>query len=179
MSIAALLLASSLAAAGPWTPGLAWETDFIGFATGPRLEVLRAMGPDAEGENLVGFVGYLPGLEFGYLPLGLGWRDMGPDAKENAFTWGAGAMAQFFTFSDAATVGRSAFYGEVGYRFVISEKWAGGAALSPEVTVFGVPGIGVALRFSAWPRVPIGKIPMPWGRPAEPEEVLTAVTVPR
>lgn len=156
----ALLLAAALAYAeepaaptpttSPWGFGAAAEYDIVGQNVGVRLDGLWLPGTRRVNGARVG-LGILPGPEYFYLPVSLGWRARtGPNAPHLHALFGAGAQAELFFITDHPMVARQTFYGELGGAWSVKDHVDVGLMVVPELTVFGVPGIGLGVRLGVW-----------------------------
>jgi hypothetical protein len=139
-----------LATAWAGTVGGAAEVDLVGpLGVGPRVEVTGRLSPGDGGQRVIGALGAIPTAEYVYLPLTVGWRSTGRTDRTWAPVVGAGMQLQTFVLSDAPVRARHAWYGEAGARVSASDQLSLSAVVSPELTTFGVPGIGLAVRIGA------------------------------
>ncbi len=141
-----LLLASiALAAPAGLSVGIPLEVDLVGRAWGVRPDLSYALN-DRQTQHLRVALGLLPGRQYFFVPLSVGWRWTGRPERDWHPIGGAGVEAQSFWIHDGAPTVRSAFYADLGVARTVSTSLDVAVTTSPELTVFGVPGIGLSLR---------------------------------
>ena len=140
-----MLLLASVALAAPLTYGLPAEFDLLGRNIGVRPELLVGLD-DRDAHHLRVALGLLPGRQYLFVPLSAGWRWIGRPTRDWHPVTGFGAEAQSFWILDGAPVIRSAFYADLGAAWTLNPGLELSATASPELTVFGVPGVGLSLR---------------------------------
>ncbi len=135
-------------APGRFSAGAQAEVDVVGLAYGVRPEVLyRPFGADGSTHVRLAF-GVLPGPEYTFVPIDLGWRQIFRRGDIVQPVVGAGFEEQFYVISDADTVQRPVIYLEGGVDFRIWKAAYLGVHLAPDISAFVRPGFGLATRLA-------------------------------
>lgn len=122
------------------------QVDLLGLAIGIRPEVLYRPFRATRGANLRFGFGLLPGPEYFFLPIDLGWRQHFVPHHRVTIELGAGYEQQFFFVRDAPTVTRGYFYAELGLAVRVASRGWLGVQFVPGWAPFGHPGPGIATR---------------------------------
>lgn len=122
------------------------QVDLLGLAIGIRPEVLYRPFRATRGFNLRFGFGLLPGPEYFFLPIDVGWRQHFVPHHRVTLELGAGYEQQFFFVRDAAAVTRGYVFAELGLAVrVVSRAWIG-VQFVPGWAPFSHPGPGIATR---------------------------------
>jgi len=130
----------------PFTALLDFEVSIIGLSFGPRVELLRRLGPPGSVSHLRTTVGVLIGPEFVFVPTGLGYRAVFRQDKTIQPFVGLGYEAHFFLTKGPIFVQWAAAYLEGGSGFAITDRISVGAAVSLDWSFAGEGGPGLQTR---------------------------------
>lgn len=125
----------------------------IGLSYGPRAEFLWRLGSPGTVSHLRTTMGFLPGPEFVFVPVGVGYRAVFRQDKTVQPLLGVGYEAHFFLTDGPLFAQWAALCFEAGSGFALSERISVGGAVSLDWTVAGERGPGLqgrvfgALRF--------------------------------
>lgn len=122
------------------------QVDLLGLAVGVRPEVLYRPFRATRGANLRFGFGLLPGPEYFFLPIALGWRQHFVPHHRVTLELGAGYEQQFFFVRDAPAVTRGLMYAEFGLAVRVASRGWLGVQVSPGWAPFRHPGPGIATR---------------------------------
>ncbi len=122
------------------------QVDLLGLAIGVRPEVLYRPFRATRGANLRFGFGLLPGPEYFFLPIALGWRQHFVPHHRVTLELGAGYEQQFFFVRDAPAVTRGFFYAELGLAVRVASRGWLGVQVAPGWAPFSHPGPGIATR---------------------------------
>jgi hypothetical protein len=153
VALAALLVtapahASGLLAPDRFSVGLPIEGHLIGAAAGLHPELLwRPFAADGA-MNLRASVGVLPGLEYTFVPVDLGVRWVWKPWRFFQPLLGAGLESQSFVVEDGGPFWRSSIYAEFGTGLSLTDDIGLSASIVPSFAPIGVPGPGLAGRFT-------------------------------
>jgi len=132
---------------GPWIVGVDGEASVIGESFGTRAEVAWRLGPAGTVSHLRAAIGVLPGPEFTFVPVSLGYRALWrADRTVQPFA-GAGWENQHFVISNAPTEHRwLVLYVEGGCGFAVAPQVTLGLATSLDWSFVRDQGAGLQLR---------------------------------
>lgn len=135
------------AAAGKrFSAGVPVEVNIVGFALGVRPELLYRPFDPGGGTHLRFAVGVLPGFEFVFVPINVGWRHIYRREHRVQPNFGAGFEQQFFLISGEDTIHRPSFYLEGGFDVRLSSSAHLGFQIATDLALFRRPGFGLAPR---------------------------------
>jgi hypothetical protein len=133
---------------GRFSVGVPLEATVVGFSAGLRPELLyRPFSADG-GTHLRVALGVMPGLEFTFMPVNIGWRQIFRRGEFYQPVVGAGYEHQLFLIPDYETVQRGALYLEGGSDFRLDEHSHVGALIAVDAAVFTRPGFGLSGRIN-------------------------------
>lgn len=133
---------------GRFSGGLSLDVTVVGASVGLRPEILyRPFSPDGS-SHLRLAIGAMPGLEFFFIPVNFGWRQIFRRDARFQPLFGAGYEHQFFLISDAANVQRGALYLEIGADFWIQGSSHLGLNLAADLAPFTRFGFGAVARLN-------------------------------
>lgn len=130
----------------PFTALLGLEASVVGLSFGPRAEFLWRFGGPGSVSRLRTTVGVMPGPEFVFVPIGIGYRAA---FREHALVrpfGGLGYEAHFFVTDGPAYAQWAAIYFEGGCAFGLTDRVSVGAATSLDWTFAGERGPGLQGR---------------------------------
>lgn len=122
------------------------QVDLLGLAVGVRPEVLYRPFRATRGANLRFGFGLLPGPEYFFLPIAVGWRQHFVPHHRVTLELGAGYEQQFFFVRDAPAVTRGFLYTELGLAVRVASRGWLGVQVAPGWAPFSHPGPGIATR---------------------------------
>ncbi len=130
----------------PFAALLGVEASVVGLSFGPRAEFLWRFGAPGSVSRLRTTLGILPGPEFVFVPMGIGYRAV---FREHAIVrpfGGLGYEAHFFLTDGPAYAQWASIYFEGGCSLGLSDRLSVGAAASLDWTFAGERGPGLQGR---------------------------------
>jgi hypothetical protein len=134
--------------AGRFSLGVPAEVNIIGLAYGVRPEVLYRPFSTDGGTHLRLAVGVLPGPEFVYVPLNVGWRQIFRRAHRLQPHVGAGFEEEILIITEADNVHRRLIYLETGLEWRFMPQGLIGLQMAPSLSVFARPGLILPVRLT-------------------------------
>jgi hypothetical protein len=122
------------------------EVSVVGLSYGPRFELLWRFGAPGTVSHLRTTIGVLPGPEFVFVPIGLGYRAVFRQDKTLQPLVGIGYEAHLFLTDGPDFAQWAALYLEGGAGVAVSERVSVGAAVSVDWTFAGERGPGLQGR---------------------------------
>ena len=122
------------------------EVSVVGLSYGPRFELLWRFGAPGTVSHLRTTIAVLPGPEFVFVPIGLGYRAVFRQDKTLQPLVGIGYEAHLFLTDGPVFAQWAALYLEGGAGVAVSDRVSVGAAVSVDWTFAGEQGPGLQGR---------------------------------
>jgi hypothetical protein len=130
----------------PFTALLGLEASVVGLSVGPRAELLWRFGAPGTVSRLRTTIGVMPGPEFVFVPIGIGYRAVFREHATVRPFGGAGYEAHFFLTDGPSYAQWAAIYFEGGCGFGLTDRISIGVATSLDWTFAGERGPGLQGR---------------------------------